>query len=408
VVNRRTVPERYVTLCLRVGAHVEDFVDAYIGPPGLEQEIAAEEPHDPRSLRDDALALLEELPNEDLEEDRVQWLLGQLRAIECVTAGLAGEDIAWSDEAERCFGIRPQHVDEDAFRASHDKLDDVLPGSGDLSSRYNAWIDTSEVPRETVPRAIGTLSAELRGRSAGLVDLPRGEGVDYESVTGEFWQAFNVYRGDLRSLVRVNLDLPLSIVDLLALVAHESYPGHHTERACKEQHVYRDKARVEMSVMIDSAPEAVIAEGIATNALEVAVGDGGFGALLEVTEELGFHVDAAVAEVVFREEWQLWAAAANAARMLYEDGTTPDEVQSYVQEWTLYSPERAAKTVSYLVGTRAYVIALTEGKRLCRAFIDRHPDGFRRLLTEQLTVSSLLKEASESEVTGYWPSKQRS
>jgi hypothetical protein len=389
-VIRSAVPDRYVSLCLRVGAHVEDFVDAYIGPPALEQQIAAEEPHDPPRLRDEALALLEELPDEDLEEDRVRWLRAQLRAIECVTAGLAGEEIGWSDEAERCFGIRPHHVDEDVFRAGHDKLNEALPGSGDLSSRYNAWIDAAEVPRETVPRAIEALSAELRRRTHELVDLPSGEGVDYKSVTGEYWQAFNVYRGDLRSYVRVNLDLPFSIVDLVAIVAHESYPGHHTERACKEHHLYRDGDRVEMSVMVAAAPEAVITEGIATNALEVAVGDEGFGALLDLTGDLGFNVDAAVAEVVFREEWGLWAAAVNAARMLHEDGMTSDDAQSYVQEWTLESPERAAKTVSYLEGAGAYAIALTEGKRLCRQFMDRQADGFRRLLTEQLTVSSLI------------------
>jgi len=34
--------------------------------------------------------------------------------------------------------------------------------------------------------------------------------------------------------------------------------------------------------------------------------------------------------------------------------------------------------------------AYTDGRRLCRSFMDRYSDGFRRLLTEQLTVSSLL------------------
>jgi len=389
--NRRTVPERYVSLCLRVGAHIEDFVDAYIGPSALEREIAVEQPHDARRLRDESLSLIQEVKVADLEEDRVRWLLAQLPAIECVTTRLSGEDVMWSDEAERCYGIRPRHITEEVLRASQDSLDQVLPGSGDLSARYNAWIDASVVPQEMVLGVIEALSAALRRRSADLVALPSGEGIEYEIVTGEIWQAFNLYRGDLRSRVQVNLDVPFSVVDLVAIVAHESYPGHHTERACKEQYLFRDRNRVEMSVMVAAAPEAVVTEGIATNALEVAVGEDGWGALLEVTEDLGFHVDSEVAEVVLREGGRLWwGAATNAARMLHEDGITSDEVQSYVQEWTLDPPERAAKTVSYLMGTRAYVIALAEGNRLCRAFIDRHEDGFRRLCTEQLSVSSLL------------------
>jgi hypothetical protein len=301
-------------------------------------------------------------------------------------------DIPWSDQVERCFGIRPQHVDEELFRASHRELDAVLPGAGDLSSRYNAWIDAAEVPRPALLRTIEVLSAELRRRAAGLVELPAGERVDYETVADEPWQAFNHYRGDLASLVQVNLDVPRTIVDVVATVAHEAYRGHLTERACKEQLLYRDRSRLEMCVMIVSAPEAMIAEGIATNALEVALGDEGFAALLDVVGDLGFPVDVATAEVVHREERRLFGAATNAARMLHEDGITRDDAESYLREWALDSPERAAKTVSFLMdpGSWTYVTAYTDGRRLCASFIDRHRDGFRRLLTEQLTVSSLL------------------
>ncbi len=194
----------------------------------------------------------------------------------------------------------------------------------------------------------------------------------------------------------MNLDVPRTIVDVVATVAHEAYPGHHTERACKEQHLYRDRARLEMSVMIASAPEAVIWEGIATNALETALGHEGFRTLLKVVDDLGFSVDPAVAEVVYREERWWYGVATNAARMLHEDGITPEEAESYLREWALDSPERAAKTVSFLMdpGSWTYVTAYSDGKRICRSFMDRNPDGFRRLLTEQLTVSSLLGTAA--------------
>jgi len=388
-----TVAERYVTVCLRVGMHVEDFVDAYIGPAALREAALANGPHDAEALRDEALALIEEVTRDGLEDDRGEWLLGQLRGIECVTAGLAGEDITWSDRVERCFGIRPRHVDEDLFRASHERLDQVLPGTGDLSSRYNAWLDGLVVPNETVPRVMEALTTELRRRTSEIVKLPPGERVDYETVTGEPWQAFNDYRGDLASLVQVNLDMPRTIVDVATMVAHEAYPGHHTERACKEQLLYRDRSRLEMAVMISSAPESVIAEGIATNALDEVLGDDGFGALLEVVGDLGVPVDPTVAEVVHREERWSYEVAANAARMLHEDGVTPKEAESYLREWGLDSPERAAKSVEFLMdpGSWAYITAYTDGRRLCRSFMDLHPDGFRRLLTEQLTVSSLLE-----------------
>jgi hypothetical protein len=388
-----TLPERYVTLCLRLGAHVEDFVDSYIGPAALRETALADGPHDPEALRDEALALLEDVTREGLEDDRVEWLLGQLRGIECVAADLAGDDLTWSDRVERCFGIRPRHVDEELFRAGHERLDEVLPGAGDLRSRYNAWLDAVIVPNETLPGVLGALSTELRRRAGQIVELPPGEQVDYETVTGEPWQAYNDYRGELASLVQVNLDLPRTIVDAITLVAHEAYPGHHTERACKEQLLYRDRSRLEMSVMISSAPESVIAEGIATNALDEVLGDDDFGVLLEVIGDLGFPIDSAVAEVVLREERWSYEVAANVARMLHEDGITPKEAESYLREWGLDSPERAAKSVEFLMdpGSWAYITAYTDGRSLCRSFMDLYPDGFRRLLTEQLTVSSLLE-----------------
>jgi hypothetical protein len=52
------VPERYVLLCLRVGRHIDGFIDAYIGPPNWKELVHAEEPIDPHVLRDEALALI--------------------------------------------------------------------------------------------------------------------------------------------------------------------------------------------------------------------------------------------------------------------------------------------------------------------------------------------------------------
>lgn len=56
-------------------------------------------------------------------------------------------------------------------------------------------VDASVVPSETLPRAIEVLSAELRRRADRLVELPPGERVDYETVTGKPWQAFNDLSG---------------------------------------------------------------------------------------------------------------------------------------------------------------------------------------------------------------------
>jgi hypothetical protein len=43
---------------------------------------------------------------------------------------------------------------------------------------------------------------------------------------------------------------------------------------------------------------------------------------------------------------------------------------------------------------RTYVPAYTEGRRLCRRFLGREDGAFQRLVTEQLTVSSLMDRAA--------------
>ena len=56
----------------------------------------------------------------------------------------------------------------------------------------------------------------------------------YEVVTDKPWSGFNYYEGGYRSRVAVNADLKQQMANLPRLVAHESYPGHHTEHCRKE------------------------------------------------------------------------------------------------------------------------------------------------------------------------------
>ena len=64
--------------------------------------------------------------------------------------------------------------------------------------------------------------------------LPDSETINYEVVTDKPWSGFNYYLGDYRSTVAVNADLKQQMSNLPRLVAHESYPGHHTEHCRKE------------------------------------------------------------------------------------------------------------------------------------------------------------------------------
>ncbi|MET1011453.1 MAG: hypothetical protein ABWY83_03660 [Actinomycetota bacterium] len=385
------IPERYVWLCLRVGRHLDGFVDAFIGPSEIERTVGAEAAIDPKSLRDEAQLLLDGLGDADLSEDRRRWLRGQLEALACVTDRLAGEEITWADEVERCLGVRPSRTDTSVLQEIHGRLDAALPGNGSLRERYNAWDANNAVPREQLVPALERLQQVLGPRAHAIAPMPAEESVSYELVSDVPWIAYNRYEGRHHSQVEVNADLPVSVALLASLAAHEAYPGHHTERVAKDAHLYRDLRRLETSVAI-SAPESLVSEGIATNALDEALGREPFAVIADVLADIDLRFDPLEAHEVHEAELALYAPAVNAAFMLHEDGASAHEAEGYLCEWALESNERAARTVAFLTdpSSRAYVSAYPDGRRICRDFADRAPGNFTRLLTEQLTTNDLL------------------
>lgn len=389
------IAQRYVHLCLRVDRHVGDFVDAYVGPTAWRRSVASEDPVDPAHLRDEANLLLDALDAADLEPDRRRWLRGQLSAIACITGRLAGEEFAWAEEVERCLGVRPTRTGTDAIGSVHRRLDEALPGSGDLRERYNAWDVRNAVPRERLVPALERLSDVLRPRAHELTAMPSEESVAYELVSGVPWIAYNRYEGHHRSRIEVNVDLPVSIVLLVAIAAHESYPGHHTERVAKDALLTRGLGRVETSVVVTSTPESLVSEGLAQLALGSALGPTPYETVADALADTGVRFEPSEAHAIHEAELDLYAPVTNAAFMLYEDGAPESDVATFLQTWGLESEERSSRTVRFIAdpSARAYVPAYPEGRRLCGAFAARAPANFSRLLTEQLTTADLLDRA---------------
>jgi hypothetical protein len=209
-------------------------------------------------------------------------------------------------------------------------------------------------------------------------------------VSDQHWEAFNDYRGGLRSRVEVNTDLPVNARSVVALVAHELYPGHHTERVWKEQLLYAGRGQLEESILVYGTPQSVITEGIATLAVALVVDD--YGDLVaETLRECGVEYDPEPARRIRRAAKPLDHAMANAALMLHVDGVSTDEAKDYLERWELSSNERAAKHVEFVTDRwgGAYIRTYTDGYDLCRNWVGGDPARFKRLLTEQLTLADL-------------------
>ena len=100
--------------------------------------------------------------------------------------------------------------------------------------------------------------------------LPAEESFTVEYVTGKSWSGYNWYQGDYRSLIQVNIDLPIYIDRAIDLACHEGYPGHHVYNALLEKNLMRDRGWPEFTVYALFSPQSLIAEGTANYGIEVA------------------------------------------------------------------------------------------------------------------------------------------
>ena len=380
----------YLELGLRLGRHIDGIVDGYYGPAEIAERIAAEPLRPAADLAADAAALADEL--DGLAASRARWLRFQLTGMETVARRLAGEDIPFADEVERCYGIRPQRIPEEVFEAAHRELDAVLPGSGAVRDRYLEWREADRLEGDRLRRLVAGLGAELRERTAAALGLPPGEETVFDYVRDEPWAAFNYYEGGLRSRIAVNTDVPLPASRAVHLVAHETYPGHHTERAWKEQRLVREGGCLEETILMIGAPQATIAEGIAEVGSRLMLGDELDEIAATHLAAVGIDYDVPLARAVQAAAEPLGDVFGNTALLLHEDGASEDEATAYLERWALSSEARARHNVAFATDPvwRSYVSTYADGERVVDRWVDGDLERFRRLLTEQLSPADLV------------------
>ena len=382
-----TAAERYLLLALRLGRHVDGLVDSYYGPAELQQQVEAEGTIDAAQLAADGDALLAELSD--------GWLYDQVKGCATYAHVLAGDDISYVDEVEGCYGVRPELVDTSVYEAVHAKLDELLPGDGSLFERRQGWRKQHLVDGALAVPVLNDLLPILREAARGFVELPEGEALTLDPVTGEPWWAFNYYQGDLRSRVVMNIDVPTTGLDLIHLAANEVYPGHHTEHAVKEQLLARDQGAIEESLQFVPTPQAVVSEGIAETG-EDLLDDETRAAAYDVLRKHGIAVSPELGERISKTLEPLRSVGLDAALMIHQHGASHEEAQAYIERWNLVPPDQAKHSVSFATDPtwRAYVVTYSAGRDLCRAYVDGDPARFTKLLTEHVRIGDLLAAAS--------------
>lgn len=391
--------ERYVRLGLGLGRHLDGLVDAYYGPPAWKAEAAAGDPTPLPALVADAARLVADIDGgagPEVDGRRRAWLRAQVVGLHTVGRSLAGEPLSYLDEVESSYGVRPEPVAEDDLTAAHRRLAEALPGDGPLRDRVIAWREAHTIPPDRLEEAVRTLAEDFADRTRRTWGLPDGEHVEWVLETDKPWSGFNYYLGDLRSRVAINVDLPVQSLVLGHLVAHEAYPGHHTEHCRKEVGLVRQRQQLEEAIFLVGTPQCLLAEGLADAALETLVGEHTEAALKPLFDELHLRYDADEAAAVRGALASVGKARGNLALMLHHEGRSADEVVAWAERFLLLPRARAEKQVAFISDPtwRAYIFCYTEGVERCRAFVAGDPARFETLLTEQLLPSDLVAPAA--------------
>lgn len=383
------VSRAYLIAGLSVGNLIDGFVDSYHGPDDLRQAAADTTP-------DIALDHLRSMLDQAREPARHAFFLAQERALRMALRVASGDEVDYRTQVIESFDIEPEWVPESDFEAAHYALDRLLPGSGPLAERRQAYRSTFDIePAQVLPVA-GDLLDELRRRVQNIVPLPDGESVELRLVQGQPWSGYNWYLGGLTSRIEINTDLPVRLNDLPDLLAHEAYPGHHTEHSLKELHLLRERGFGEAAIGLLTTPQAVISEGIATAALDLVAPPDERADWLEehVYGPSGVSVDIEGDLAIHRAGQVLAGVAGNAALMLHDQGRSRDEVMDYVMQYSLRSEREAGRSVDFLAHPffRTYVYTYTSGHALVSGYLDSMADreaGFRALLTGHWTPELL-------------------
>jgi hypothetical protein len=393
-----SIAERYIRAAHGVNLHKDGFIDAYFGNPEWTQPFSSD-------LNDLAVEL-EQLQNDILavsSPERRAYLSVQIRAMQTMVKIKSGASISFLEEVRGLHDIEPIRKPESLFEAAHQTLEELLPGQGNLNDRRQAFRNQFKLDPNRVQAVIDVISLELQQRTKKIFGLPDHESCGYALVQNKPWGGYNWYLGHGRSRIEVNTDLPQFLTDLPNLVAHESYPGHHTEHVKKEQKLVQGNDWQEFGIQLLDSPECVLAEGIATIALEVIMDKSELVAWIadELCNVAGLNIGLEQVERSFqigKARSALGYVAGNGALMLFEDSATQEGVIEYLQHHQLSTKAEAEKKLEFIKHARAYVYTYTTGYDLLEPLLVGNDKAiwFQRLLQEPVTPSQLKSWALET------------
>lgn len=380
-IKMNSIAEDYVRLALKIGKYDPDFVDAYFGPNNLKPDTAHstfnqtvfEELNQQVNKLLDVMESLSEFPANKIERQRYTFLYKQLLACKTRIFMLNGMSLTFDEESNALYDIEIDYKDENYFDQLLEEFDKLLPGNGNIYERYNLFRESFKVPEEKLERVFRKAINECRNRTKEFINLPPNEKFELKFVKNKPWSAYNWFKGNSFSLIEINTDLPIYVDRIIALAAHEGYPGHHVHHTMMEWNLYKKRNWIEFSIYILFSPQSLIAEGVANYGLEL---------LFPEEDRIKFEtenifqlsgLDSSKAElyyqvmtIVNKLNYSINLAAKNFLDGKWDENKTID----WFKKYNLRNDESAKKLISFIKRYRAYIVNYSAGYDLIKAYIE--------------------------------------
>jgi hypothetical protein len=365
---------------LALAVHDSGYVDAYYGPDEWKQE-ALKKKAPLKDLKTDSARLYADLKSLAGKYNapnplflRYNYLLKQVAALDALVDILQGKKLTFDQESQGLYDAVAPQFSDDHFEQIIAALDKKIPGRGTLQERLRAFNKEFAVPKDKLQKIIGLCIAESRRKTARFVELPEGESVELEPVSGKPWPSYNWYKGQFHSLIQFNTDISWSPDDVLDLSSHEGYPGHHVLNSLLEKKLLKEKGWIEYSIYLLYSPESLIAEGTATMALDMVYPDDERLAFLKtvVFPAAGLNPDSAQRYAEITKLLRTRDFAALEARRRFLDGKVNREATiKWLVKYNLQNEEQAESSLKFAEAYRSYVINYSLGRQLIKEYIAR-------------------------------------
>ena len=388
----------FVELAFSIDKYLPGYVDAYFGPDEIRASVGARG----KIHLEELSAVLDQIiastrQDTSITNARREYLSAELNAMRTTLRLFQGEKIDIVAEAQGLYGLSPAWIEESVFAEAHRALEALLPGPGALKERLDSFRESTMIPGDRIVDIGRRIAEELRRRTKGFAPLPEGESCDFSLVRDKPWAAYNWYLGEYRSRIEINTDLPIPASFILHFMAHEAYPGHHTEHAMKEKLLYREAGYLEHSILLSNTPSAVVSEGIAEIASEIFTTPDEMVRLLQVIiDQAGLQGVAADRLYQITKAGRLLdKVMINQILMFYDRGASDEEVTGYGMKFGLQREPQSRKFLEMIKDPlwRSYGFLYPMGYELVKGFVSREGsvgERFLRLLQEPVTTTQLL------------------